>query len=90
MLLFAIAGTGFGTALLAYAAWIWWGLRRPFNAARTPDDVYRDVDINRACRRFAQALDDHDQLWAIRPDPPTARLIELQHRLDKHRKENEQ
>ncbi|MFE3657230.1 hypothetical protein [Streptomyces sp. NPDC059165] len=91
MLLFAISASGFGTCLLAYIAWIWWGLRRPFNAARTPDDVYRDVDIHRACRRFAQAIDDHDTCWRIWPDADrAARIAETQHRLDKHRKDNEQ
>ncbi len=89
MLLFAIGAAGFGTALLAYAAWIWWGLRRPVVPQRTPDDVHRDVDINRACRRFAQVLDDADNVWTIWPDPPTARVIELQHRLDQHWKEED-
>lgn len=61
MLLFAIAASGFGTALLAYAAWIWWGLRRPFNAARTPDDVWADV----ARARAARLAEHHPELPAI-------------------------
>lgn len=49
---------------------------------RTPADVLADAAQHRDCRRLRQAIEDHDDVWAICPDPPNARVIETQHRLD--------
>ncbi len=65
--------------------------RRRAQLPRTETDVWTDVDITRGCRALYQALDDHDQLWAIWPDADrAARIVETQHRLDQHRKGKEQ
>lgn len=52
---------------------------------RTPADVLADAAAHRAAR-------DLDLMHAIWPDPPSARVIEAQHRHDtaKQRKENGQ
>jgi len=64
---------------------------RPPLPRRTPAAVRTDVATHRACRQLAQAISDHDEIWAIWPDPPSARVIETQHRIDtaKQRKEND-
>ncbi|MEU4133614.1 hypothetical protein [Streptomyces wuyuanensis] len=72
------------------AARSWWRERQPRPPHRTPADVMRDAAIARECRHFAQALDDHDQVWAIWPDAHrAARIAHTQHRLNR-RKENGQ
>lgn len=85
--LLATVCTTAAAVVVAYTAWLWATLRHPHRTQRTPADVARDVATHRACRRFQQAIDDHDDVWGIWPDPPSWRVADARHRLDKHRKE---
>ncbi|MFG3476427.1 hypothetical protein ACGF3K_14345 [Streptomyces sp. NPDC047980] len=77
------------SALYAAGSALWRRLRRqPAPPVRTEADVLRDAAIHRACRRFAQALNDHDQVWAIWPDAHrAARIADTQWRLDRRKEE---
>ncbi|SDN18661.1 hypothetical protein SAMN05444921_12167 [Streptomyces wuyuanensis] len=78
------------SAVYAAGSALWRRYRRPAPPVRTEADVLADAAIARECRHFAQALDDHDRVWAIWPDAHrAARIADTQHRLDR-RKENGQ
>ncbi|GFH34338.1 hypothetical protein [Streptomyces pacificus] len=87
----ALAVVGALLALIGcYAAAVWVRhllRRRPQLPRRTPADVHRDAATHRACHHFRQAIDDHDTVWTIWPDPPSWRIAHTQWRLDQ-RKDN--